>query len=255
MSSPDLPAVTVFNEAGASPVVLLCEHASSHIPARYAKLGLSDADLARHIAYDIGAAAVARHLSLRMNAALVVSGYSRLLIDCNRPLSSTTSIPERSEDTVIPGNIGIDAAERALRDSLFFAPFRERVSALLDARLRIGRPTVLIGVHSFTPVYLGVARPWHAGFLYARARKLGAALIAALRSSDETLVVGDNEPYQITNEDDYTVPHQGDVRGIPTALVEIRQDLIGTAEGQLAWADRLANVLSIGANNVAEVTE
>jgi predicted N-formylglutamate amidohydrolase len=255
MSAEHPPAVTVVNEAGASPLVLLCEHASNHIPARYGRLGLTSADLERHIAYDIGAAAVARLLSARLDAVLVLSGYSRLLIDCNRPLAAPSSIPQRSEDTDIPGNAGVDAAERALRDTLFFAPFRERVSALLDARLRAGTPTILIGMHSFTPVYLGVSRIWHTGFLYARGRRLGRALIDGLSAMDGSLVVGDNEPYQITDEADYTVPHQGDVRRIPTALIEVRQDLIGPAEGQAAWAERLATVLSAIAKDVAGITE
>jgi predicted N-formylglutamate amidohydrolase len=244
MTETDPPALTVINESGASPIVLLCEHASNFIPARYGRLGLREADLKRHIAYDIGALAVARHLSRLLDAVLVHSGYSRLLIDCNRPLAAPSSIPARSEDTDIPGNVGIDAAERALRDRLFFAPFRERVAALLDARLRARQPTLLIGMHSFTPVYLGVARVWQAGMLYARAKGLGRAMIAGLRAADPSLVVGDNEPYRVTDEGDYTVPHQGDVRGIPTVLIEVRQDLIGHEEGQLAWGERLAAVLA-----------
>jgi predicted N-formylglutamate amidohydrolase len=240
----DPPAVTVVNEAGASPIVLLCEHASNHIPARYRNLGLPATELSRHIAYDIGAADVARHLSRKLDAILLLSGYSRLLIDCNRPLAASTSIPERSEATDIPGNIGIDAAERSRRDALFFAPFRDRVAATLDARLHAGRKTILIGMHSFTPVYLGVARPWQAGFLYDRAKQLGATLISGLRAADPRLVVGDNQPYQITLEGDYTVPYQGDARGIPTALIEVRQDLVATAQGAAEWAERLAGVLA-----------
>jgi predicted N-formylglutamate amidohydrolase len=255
MSETDPPAVTMVNQAGASPVVLLCEHAANHIPARYGRLGLTDADLRRHIAYDIGAAEVARELSRRLDAVLVLSGYSRLLIDCNRPLAASSSIPERSEATDIPGNIGIDGAERACRDALFFAPFRERVAAMLDARLREGRPTLLIGMHSFTPVYLGMRRVWHAGFLYLRAARLGRALIEALRAADASLVVGDNEPYQVTFEGDFTVPYQGDARGIPTALIEVRQDLIGDAAGQAVWGERLAGVLASVAVDVDAVSE
>ena len=141
------PAFTVENEAGTSPVLLLCEHASNHIPARYNRLGLSPSDLERHIAYDIGAAAVARQMSRLLDAPLVLTGYSRLLIDCNRPAAARSLIPERSEDTDIPGNIGLSEVERAERDRLYFAPFREYVAAHLDERVRIGRPTVLIGMH------------------------------------------------------------------------------------------------------------
>jgi predicted N-formylglutamate amidohydrolase len=238
----DPPAVTVVNEHGASPIVLVCEHASNYIPARYANLGLPPEELQRHIAYDIGAAAVARHLSRHLDAPLALAGYSRLLIDCNRPLDSPTSIPVRSEATDIPGNINLSEAERAERDRLFFAPFRTRVGALLDARLAAAKPTLLIGVHSFTPVFLRVARRWHAGVLYARARRLAAALLAGLRE-DPALVVGENEPYRVTQGGDYTVPWLGEARGIATALFEVRQDLIADEDGAVAWAARLAGVL------------
>ena len=134
--------------------------------------------------------------------------------------------------------------ERAERDRLYFAPFREYVAAHLDERVRIGRPTVLIGMHSFTPVYLGAARVWQAGVLYLQARALGQALIAGLRAAEPSFAIGDNEPYKVTPEGDYTVPWQGDCRGIPAALFEVRQDLIADAPGAAAWAERLAGVLA-----------
>ncbi len=250
---PEPQAVTVVNEQGASPIVLLCEHASNDVPPRYGNLGLPPEELARHIAYDIGAAAVARHLSRRLDAVLALSGYSRLLIDCNRPLAAPSSIPERSEATDIPGNRNLSPAERAERDLLFFAPFRERVAALLDARLEAGRPTVLIGMHSFTPVFLGVARPWQVGVLYRRARRLAAVMLGALRE-DPALTVGDNEPYRVTEAGDYTVPHVGEARGLATALFEVRQDLITDAAGAAAWGERLAGVLRRVADDVAAIT-
>ena len=255
MSEADPPAVTRVNSGGLSPVVLLCEHASNHIPARYARLGLTEADLQRHIAYDIGAADVARQLAVLLDAPLLLSGFSRLLIDCNRPLAAPSSIPARSEDTDIPGNTGIDAAERAARDAQFFAPFRTAVADLLDARLRAGVPTLLIGMHSFTPVYLGERRAMQAGFLYLAARRLGQALIDGLRRADPSLTVGDNEPYRVTPDGDYTVPHQGDCRGIPTALIEVRQDLIAEPAGAARWARLLAGVLADAADNLPELTE
>jgi predicted N-formylglutamate amidohydrolase len=232
----------VVNAAGGSPLVLACEHASNYIPARFANLGLPAAALQRHIAYDIGAAAVARHMAEQLDAVLVLSGYSRLLIDCNRPLESPTSIPVRSEDTDIPGNIGLTPEQRAERDRLFCAPFRTRLGEILEARMRARHPTLLIGVHSFTPVFLGVARPWHAGVLYLRARRLAAALLAGLRA-EPALVVGENEPYRVTLEGDYTVPWQGEARGIATALFEVRQDLIADDAGAATWGERLTRVL------------
>ena len=246
------PAVTVVNEQGAAPIVLLCEHAANAIPARYGNLGLPAAELERHIAYDIGAAEVARQLAGRLDAPLVLSGYSRLLIDCNRPLDAPGSIPVRSEATDIPGNMGLSAAERAARDRLFFAPFRARVAALLEQRIAARRPTVLIGMHSFTPVFLGVARPWQVGVLYHRAHRLADMLLVALRK-DPSLVVGDNEPYRVTPGGDYTVPWVGEARGLATALFEVRQDLITEATGVAAWSARLAAVLARVAADPATV--
>jgi predicted N-formylglutamate amidohydrolase len=237
------PPVTVANAGGAAPL-LLCEHASNHIPAAYGSLGLPAAELERHIAYDIGAAGLARRLSALLDAPLVLSGYSRLLIDLNRPPHAPSSIPEISEATPIPGNIGLDAAERARRQAAWFTPFHDQVAALLDARQAAGRPTAVAGVHSFTPVYLGEARPWHAGILYARAAGFARALLASLAAADPALVLGDNAPYRIEPAMDYTVPVHGDGRGLDAVLLEVRQDLLADDAGQQAWAARLAPALA-----------
>lgn len=237
------PAVTLLNEAGSSAFVLLCEHASNHIPATYRALGLPPAELERHIAWDIGAADLARHLSALLDAPLFLSGYSRLLIDLNRPLGAPSSIPEVSEATVIPGNHGLSAEERARRTAVYFKPFHDRVAALLDRRVAEGRSAAVIGIHSFTPIFLDVWRPWHAGILYGRAAGFGGALVAHLAAEDG-LVIGDNEPYRIETEMDYTVPIHGDQRGIDAVLLEVRQDLLETAKARAGWAARLAAVLS-----------
>lgn len=236
----DPPPVSVENEAGASPILLVCEHASRFIPARYGGLGLGEADLARHIAWDIGAAELSRALSRSLDATLVLGGYSRLLVDCNRPLSSPTLMPVVSETTPIPGNEGIDDAERARRIEGIFAPFQAAVAARLDARAAAGRRSVVVGVHSFTPVFKGVARPWHAGVLYGRAEAFGERLLAALGGPSPTLAA--NEPYRVDAED-YTVPVHGDARGLDAVLLEVRNDLIATGDGVRAWADRLAAAL------------
>ena len=235
-------AVEVLNERGRSDVALLCEHASNHIPAEYGQLGLDARSLQRHIAWDIGAAEVTRLLSARLDAPAFFGGYSRLLIDLNRPLGAKGSIPLRSEDTDIPGNVGIDAAERARRAEIMFSPFHDRVAAHLDLRIAEGRPTRIITIHSFTPVFLGIARPWHAGVLHGAASDLAEALISGLRN-DLALNVEANVPYVISREDDYAVPVHGDDRGIPAVLVEIRQDLLTTRSGIEEWADRVAAAL------------
>ncbi|MDO9710621.1 N-formylglutamate amidohydrolase [Paracraurococcus lichenis] len=234
--------VTLVNEGGASPLVLLCEHASNQVPAEHGNLGLPDPELRRHIAWDIGAAALARRLSALLDAPLFLGGVSRLVIDLNRPPGSPTSIPEVSEATAIPGNAGITPAERARRAAAWFAPFDAAVARCLDARAAAGRQAVVVGVHSFTPVYLGVPRPWQAGILYGEARRFGTALVAALRA-EPGLTVGDNEPYRIEAEMDWTVPRHGDARGLDAALLEVRQDLLGEAAGIEAWAQRLARAL------------
>src|SRR5690348_8616564 len=237
------PAVRVLNADGTSAYVLVCEHASNYIPAGYSNLGLPAWELERHIAYDIGAASLAERLSSLLDAPLFLSGYSRLLIDCNRPLYAASSIPARSEAIDIPGNHGIDQAERNRRAAAFFWPFQERVAQALDPRIAIRRPATLVGIHSFTPRFLGSERPWHVGVLYGKAAEFGQALVRRL-ASDPALSVGDNEPYRVNSEEDYTVPVHGDARGIDAALIEVRQDLVTAADGIAEWASRLHTALS-----------
>jgi predicted N-formylglutamate amidohydrolase len=236
------PPVTLLNEGGASACVLLCEHASNFIPAAYRDLGLPPEELSRHIAWDIGAAGVAGRLSSLLDAPLFLSHHSRLLIDLNRPFHAPSSIPEVSEATPIPGNRGLEAAERARRQATYFTPFHDRVSAFLDRRQAAGVPTAVVGMHSFTPVYLGERRRWHTGVLFGRAERFARALVSQL-SVDPALVVGANEPYEVTDDTDYTVPVHGDRRGLPAVLLEVRQDLLATEEGQRDWATRLAAAL------------
>lgn len=238
-------AVEVLNEQGGSDIVLLCEHASNHIPAEYKQLGLSPRHLDRHIAWDIGAAELTRRLSARLDAPAFLSGYSRLLIDLNRPLGTPGSIPLRSEDTEIPSNGGIDDAERARRAKIMFTPFHDRVAAHLDQRTAAGRPTLIVTIHSFTPVFLGASRPWHAGVLYDRAAVLAQGILAHL-GRDATLVVAANEPYVICRDEDYAVPIHGDDRGIPAVLIEIRQDLLSNEAGIEEWSGRLVAALPTG---------
>ena len=232
-------AVEVLNEHGHSDIVLLCEHASNHMPAEYGQLGLDAGHLRRHIAWDIGAAEVTRLLSARLDAPAFLSGYSRLLIDLNRPLDTQGSIPLLSEDTDIPGNAGLDAKERTRRAEIMFTPFHDRVAAHLDHRQKNGHPTRIVTIHSFTPVFLGIARPWHAGVLHDRATDLAEAILSGLRAN-AALNVAANVPYVISRDADYAVPVHGDDRGIPAVLIEIRQDLLSNRSGIEEWADRLA---------------
>ncbi|MEW9807901.1 N-formylglutamate amidohydrolase [Mesorhizobium sp. ZMM04-5] len=238
------PPVEILNESGASDIVLICEHASNHIPASFERLGLAPSELQRHIAWDIGAAEVARELSRQLDAICFLGTYSRLIIDLNRPLDSTTSIPVRSESTDVPGNIGIAPEDRDRRVSLIFNPFQDHVARHLDARTSQGRKTRLVAIHSFTPVFLGARRPWHAGVLFNRSREFAQNLIQGL-GREAGLIVGANVPYVIDRQEDYAVPVHGEDRGLPAILIEIRQDLISpdVLEGHSLWATRLARAL------------
>jgi len=227
---------------GASPFVLVCEHAGNRAPQRLDRLGLPDREWRRHIAWDIGAADVARRMSAQLDAPLVLQTYSRLVIDCNRPPCGPLAIPAVSDHTTVPGNRDLAPAEAALRRSEIFEPFHGAVAATLDARAAAGRESVLVTVHSFTPVYDGATRPWHVSVQYNRDPQLSRILMALL-ARDAELCVGDNTPYPVDDETHYTIPVHGEARGIPHAMIEIRQDLVSAADGQAAWADRLSAVL------------
>lgn len=237
------PPYGVINPDGTSDLLLLCEHALPRIPRRLHHLGLPRPERLRHIGWDIGALALARDLSARLDAALFHTGYSRLVVDCNRPLDNLSLMPEVSETTAIPGNHGLGAAERAQRLDVLFHPFQAAVSRRLDLRMAGGKRTFVAGVHSYTPVYKGVVRPWHVGILYAGAAEFAGRLMRAL-AQEASLVVGDNEPYRI-DHDDYTVPVHGDARGLPALLIEVRHDLIASAQGVAEWAERLERCLRL----------
>jgi predicted N-formylglutamate amidohydrolase len=237
------PAVATFGVPGGSPFLIVCDHASNLIPRSLGTLGVSDSERARHIAWDIGAAGVARLLAERLGTLAILQNYSRLVIDCNRPPHVESSIPTVSERTEIPGNLGLTEAERGRRIEAIFRPYHDRIARELDRRREAKLPTALVAVHSFTPVYLGEARPWHAGLLYNRDDRLARPLIALLRK-EGGLVVGDNEPYSVSDESDYTIPVHAERRGLPYAEVEIRQDLIADEAGQHAWALRLVRHLA-----------
>lgn len=237
------PACRVLREGATSPFVLLCDHASNRIPRRLGTLGLDTRDLERHIAWDIGAAAMTARLAERLDALAILQGYSRLVIDCNRPPEVASAIAEISEHTLIPGNRSVSDADRAARLAEIFRPYHDRIRLELDRRRDAGVPTALIAVHSFTPVFKGDARSWHAGVLYNRDDRMAKRMLALLRA-DGDLIVGDNEPYALADDSDYTIPVHGEKRGLPHVEIEIRQDLIADEAGQEAWANRLAPILA-----------
>lgn len=243
LSDLDPPAFRVERPDGASPFVLTCDHAGRVLPRALGTLGVSDAELARHIAWDIGIAEVGRKLAGRLDAFQIAQTYSRLVIDANRPPGSPQSIVTRSERTPIPGNEGLSSADAERRAREIFHPYHDRIRAELDARKLTGRPAVLVALHSFTPSFMDRARKWHAGVLYNRDPRLGHGVLELLRR-EPGLEVGDNEPYRVSDETDYGVVVHGEQRGLVHVMLEIRQDLIDHEAGQDAWAERLARVLS-----------
>ena len=238
----DPPAYDLQRASGASPFLLICDHASRRIPRALGTLGVSEVDLQRHIAWDIGAAGVASQLSELLDAFLITQAYSRLVIDCNRPLDAAGSIVTRSEMTDIPGNAGLTEDAIRSRAREIFEPYHARIAAELDQRASNGRRTILISVHSFTPEFASVARPWHIGMLYGNDARVARPLLALIRSEAQWHV-GDNEPYAVTASTDYAIPVHAERRGIANVGLEIRQDLIEHAAGQRAWAERIARWL------------
>jgi predicted N-formylglutamate amidohydrolase len=243
LSREDAPPVHEENPPGRSPFLLTSDHFGRLIPPALGDLGLEAGELTRHIAWDIGIAGVAEALSKHLDAHLIAQRYSRLVIDCNRPPDSPSSIPRISEATVIPGNEGLARDEAKARRRQIFDPYHHRITEVIDRRLAENRPTVLVSLHSFTPVYAGIARPWHIGTLYHRDTKLPPLLLKWLRGEPD-LVVGDNEPYAVSDETDYTIPLHGEARGLMNSGIEIRQDLIAGPTGQAEWAERLARIFA-----------
>jgi len=234
--------VRVLRPQGGADFLLTAYHADRTIPRRLGTLGMPDRERARHIAWDIGIAGVTERLSEALDAAAVLQNYSRLVIDCNRQPGLDSSIPTVSEVTAIPGNENLSAAQREARRREIFLPYHGQIAELLDRRRVTGRRTLLVAMHSFTPVFKGVARIVQMGILYNRDARLASVMLDLLRRKGD-LNVGDNQPYAVGDLSDYTVPVHGEGRGLPHVEIEIRQDLIADAGGQAAWAARLARLL------------
>jgi predicted N-formylglutamate amidohydrolase len=223
-------------------VIIVCDHASNRIPKALGGLGLDEQQLRDHIAWDIGAAAVTRRLQSRFGATAVLGNYSRLVVDLNRSMSDRSAMPPISDGTLVPGNLGLDAAARAARASALFEPYHAVIDRHIAAKLDAGVVPVFFGVHSFTPRFHGTTRPWHAGILWDRDPRLALPMLAALRR-EAGLFIGDNEPYSGRHPADYSIDHHAEAHGLAYAGIEIRQDLIADANGQDRWADRLSRAI------------
>jgi predicted N-formylglutamate amidohydrolase len=244
--------VMVANPAGASAVFIACDHAGRRMPRRLGTLGLAEPDLSRHIAWDIGAWGVSLKLAAALDACAIGQTYSRLVIDCNRRPDVASSIPEISEATPIPGNVGLTEAEREARRAAIHAPYHDALAKALAARREAGRPTMLLAMHSFTPVYKGFVRPWHAGVLFNRDDRIARIMLELLRA-EPGLVVGENEPYAVSDATDYTVPVHAEPYRLPHLELEVRQDLIADEAGEAHWAALLTRLLPIACARLPEL--
>lgn len=227
----------VENPRGDAPVLLVCDHASNALPDVLAGLGLSPAQRADHVAWDIGAHALARRLAARLDAALVAAPASRLIIDPNRALDASDLIPETADGVPVSGNVNLSQEARRARVNALHAPYHDAIDALLKARSDI---RAIVSIHSFTPVLFGEARPWHAGILHGSDARIADVLIEAL-SREPELTIGRNQPYAPEQGVFYTLDRHG--RGRATAMIEVRNDLIRDEAGQESWARRLAGAL------------
>jgi predicted N-formylglutamate amidohydrolase len=231
------PPFQIINASGKGSAVLVCDHASNRVPWCMDDLGLDSQQLADHIGWDPGAADVARALSELLDAPLVLSGYSRLVIDCNRPLQSPESIAEQSAGVAVPGNRNLSARDREQRIATFFRPYHQAIDQLLDARRH--QPALLLSIHSFAAVLDGQRRPWHVGVAYRHDHRLAQRLHEALSQRGD-IRVGYNQPYPIEDAFDYTIPVHGEGRGLASAMIEIRQNEIQSPAVAATWAKRLA---------------
>lgn len=241
MSDPS-PPFELINADGDPSILLVCDHASNALPVAFGTLGLPATELQRHIAYDIGAAALTRAMSAALAAPAILARYSRLLIDLNRGEDDPTLVMRLSDGSIIPGNARIGPSEIAERARRYHAPYHAAITAALDTAQSRGIIPAILSVHSFTPAWKGVPRPWHFGVLWDRDDRLARPLMAALRALPG-IIVGDNEPYSGELENDCMNQH-GTQRGLPHVLLEVRQDLIADEEGVSRIAALLLPVLT-----------
>ncbi|MGK2923051.1 MAG: N-formylglutamate amidohydrolase [Methyloceanibacter sp.] len=229
------------NPDAAGQFVVVCDHASNRIPDDYKRFGFDPEALKTHIAWDRGALGVARHLMRSLDAPLIWPDVSRLVIDCNRPPDSATLIVTESEGRPVPANHGLSDDERCRRLAYIHAAYHDAIDACLNERA--DQEITIVAIHSFTPIYLGKSRPWQIGIVFADDRRVADRLLQGLKG-DSNLTVGANEPYSPADEVYYTVARHARPRGLPAAMIEIRNDEIGDEAGEQRWADRLTSLFA-----------
>ncbi len=232
----------IIEGPAASRYILVCDHASNAIPPEYGNLGLDPLQLKRHIAYDIGVAELTRLLARELGAPAVLSRFSRLLIDPNRGDDDPTLVMKLSDGAVVPGNAKVDDAEVARRIARFSAPYHAAIDGVIDRSIAAGVSPILFSIHSFTPVFHDGPRPWHCSVLWEGDGRLALPLLAALRAEPD-IVIGENEPYAGALKGDCMTRHGFD-RGLPHAVIEVRQDLLDDPAEISAWAARFSRILT-----------
>lgn len=233
---------TIFNESGTAQVLFVADHSGRAFPHSLNQLGLDDWVLERHVAWDIGSGDVARRLAEVFNAPLIANNYSRLVVDTNRHPEDPTICTPIGDGIAIPGNIELPAEARAARVAAIHLPYHEAIKVQLNQFRSRGATPAIIAIHSCTPVFDQVVRPWHLGVLWDKDPRIAFPLMENL-SNLEGIFVGDNEPYSGRHPHDYTMDYHGEGGRIPHVSIEVRQDLIDTLEGADKWADILAGAL------------
>lgn len=238
----DSPPFFDYNSPGASPVLLVADHASPFFPARMNQLGLADWVLERHVAWDIGSDKLAKFLADSLDAPLVLAGFSRLIVDPNRKIEDSSAFAKISDGIAIPGNMDLGDEQKALRVQSFFKPYHDRITQQLDQFTANGVVPAMIAVHTCSPVFDRIVRPWHIGIMWDKDPRIPVPLIRHFENQ-EGICVGDNEPYSGRHPNDYTIDHHAEPAGLPHVGLEVRQDLVDTEEGAREWAGILARGL------------
>ncbi len=238
----DSPPFFDYNPGGKAPVLLVADHASPYFPAAMNQLGLADWVLERHVTWDIGSDKLARFLADELDAPLVLAGFSRLIVDPNRKTEDASAFPEISDGIAIPGNMGLTEEEKALRVRSFFEPYHNRISRRLGMFAGAGVTPAMIAIHTCSPVFDRIVRPWHVGIMWDRDPRISVPLIRHFEETDG-ICVGDNEPYSGRHPNDFTIDHHAEPAGLPHVGIEVRQDLVDTGEGAREWAKILADGL------------
>lgn len=238
----DSPPFTTYNDHGKAPVLLVADHASALFPAAMNQLGLADWVLEKHVAWDIGSDRLTQFLADQLDAQAVLAGFSRLIVDPNRKLDDPSAFPEISDGIAIPGNIGLDDEQKSLRVRSFFKPYHDQITSKLEQFTKQGLAPAVIAVHTCSPVFDRVVRPWHIGIMWDTDPRIPVPMMRRLEQMDG-VCIGDNEPYSGRHPHDFTIDYHAEPAGLPHVGIEVRQDLVGDEDGARKWAGILAEAL------------